>query len=214
MKVLLILLGVVVLPLLMIVLFLWLFYRRRNKKSAETQHIITDREILRLIQAQPDRMISTDQLANATELTKSQAKARLFLLGDFGVLKGHYGNNFKGYFSLSEPIDERPAPALSPEPFLTVEDILTLFKFFNFRLTPQQLVMATGLPVTILKREMKYFQKQKILQTLVQTNPSGVVGSQSFVLMEPYRSNPERFLEQQLDMNRQMETILRKEDLV
>lgn len=61
---------------------------------------------------------------------------------------------------------------------------------------------------------MKYFQKQKIIQTLSQSSHYGGAGGKTFVLQEPYRSEPERFLEQQLDLDRQMESILRKEDLV
>ena len=214
MKVLLILLGVVLLPIVLTFLLVYLYNRGRSKKSAETQRFITDREILRLIEAQPDGMLSGEQLAEKTELTKSQAKVRLALLREFGALNSHYTSGFRYYYSLTGPIDARPAPALSSEPFLTVEDILTLFKHFNYRITPQQLIMATGLPVTIIKREMKYFQKQKVLQSLTQVSHAGGVGARSFVLVEPYRSAPERFLEQQLDLNRKMETILRKEDLV
>lgn len=201
-------------PIVLTLLFVWLYNRGRNRTSSGTQRIITDRDIIRLIGAQPDGMISAEQLSAQTGLTKSQAKTRMTMLREFGVLHAHYTSGFKYYYSLVEPIDERPAPDLSPEPFLTVEDILTLFKHFNFRLTPLQLIETTGLPLTIIKREMKYFQQQKVVQYLTQTTYSGGVGAKSFVLMEPYRSNPEKFLEQQLDLNREMETILRKEDLV
>ena len=83
------------------------------------------------------------------------------------------------------------------------------------RLTPQQLFMATGLPLNIIKREIKYFIDQKILQKLssVSSPYTGVSGI-TYILQDPYRSDPDQFLEQQLDLDHQMETILRREDLV
>ncbi|PHN07136.1 hypothetical protein [Flavilitoribacter nigricans] len=209
-----VLMGVVALPIVFTFLFIWLYNRNRARKSAETQNLIQDREILRFIGSQPDGLISIDQLVEHSKMTRSQARVRLNLLREFGVLEPHYAAGFRAYYSLAGPLDERPAPKLSPEPFLTVEDMLTLFKHFDFRITPQQLIMSTGLPVTILRREMKYFQKQGILQSLTPYGQIGTAESRSYVLMEPYRSNPERFLDQRLDLDRQMESILRKEDLV
>lgn len=213
-RILVVILCAIVMPIAFTFFFVWWYNKSRDKTSTNTQRLITDREILELIDAQPDGLLSAKQLAAQTELSTSQAKVRLSTLLSFGALKSHYASNFQGYFSLVERLDKRMAPKLSEEPFLTVEDILALFRHFEFRLTPLKLIMATGLPITILKREIKYFQKQKILQSLTQSSHHSGVGSRSLVLLEPYRSNPERFLEKQLDLNRQVETILRKDDLV
>lgn len=203
---------VVGLPVLVTLLFVGLYYRRQNKIGRQTQRIITDKQILELIHQQPDGFLSTRQLAEKSGLTRAEAKSRMLQLRTFGAVKVFFAPGSKAYYSLTGPVDDRPTPTLSDAPFLTVEDILKLFRHFDMRLTPQQLIMATGLPLDIIKREMKYFAGQKILQrlSLASTAASGV----TYILQDPYRSNPDQFLEQQLDLNREVESILRREDLV
>lgn len=203
---------VVGLPVLLTLVLVAIYYQRQNKIGRQTQRIITDKQILELIHQQPDGFLSTRQLAEKSGLTRAEAKSRMVQLRTFGAVKVFFAPGSKAYYSLTGPVDDRPPPTLSAAPFLTVEDILKLFRHFDMRLTPQQLILATGLPLSIIKREMKYFAGQKILQRLsvASTMASGV----TYILQDPYRSDPDQFLEQQLDLNREMETILRREDLV
>jgi hypothetical protein len=205
---------VVVLPIALTLLFVALYYRWQNKIGRETQRIITDKGILELIRDQPDGFLSTRQLAEKSGLTHAEAKSRLLQLRTFGAVKVFFAPGSRAYYSLTGPTDDRPVPQLSPAPFLTVDDLLKLFRHFGMKITPQQLIMATGLPLNIIEREIKYFIDQKILQKLSVTSPYTGSSGVTFILQDPYRSDPDRFLEQQLDLNQEMETILRREDLV
>lgn len=210
----LILLFAVFLPILLLTGLIIYSIRKYSREIRTSQDSISDKELLLLIQKQPDGLLSGKQLAERTGMSTTAARLRMYNLYSFGVLKVHYTNLASGFYSLSEPFDDKPKPELTDSPFLTVEDILTLFRHYDFRLSPQQLILATGLPLKVIKREIKYFQSQKILQTLTQTDSNGLLLSKTFVLLEPYRSHPEQFLEKQLDLNEAMEMILRKEDLV
>lgn len=209
-----ILLVSVLLPLLLIAGLL-IYFQQVKTANRETQRVITDRDLLRLIDEQPDGMITARDLADRTGMKKAQASARLYTLSTFGALQTAYNQSLKTYYSLAAPLDQRPAPDLSPEPFLTVQDMLSLFRHFDFRLNPANLVNATGLPVAVLKRELKYFHKEKVVETLTSSAGYGsALARKTFVLREPYRSHPDRFLDRQEDLDLNMERILRKEDLV
>lgn len=210
-----IVLGIVatLVMLTFIILLTWL--SRQKNVATQTQRVVTDKDILLLIDQQPDGLINARSLAEKTGLSKSEAGIRLYQLATFGALEIHYESNLSKHYSLPVPVDKRPAPALSPEPFLTVEDWLVLFKHYNYRLSPQELILATGLPLPVIKREVKYFTKEKVIKLLVQATHYGQTGKgRSFVLREPYRSQPEKFLEDKLELDQRMKTILRKEDLV
>jgi len=154
-------------------------------------------------------LISPKQLSDITPLNKKQSKARLTYLLHQKILKHHYDSSLKYYYSLKTPIDTRPAPALSDKPFLTVEDILTLFKHHNHQLTVQDVCIDTGLPIPVIKREFKYFIKEKIVNTI------NTVGQydKTFILREPYRSDPDIFLEKQEEIDFELEELL-EEDIV
>jgi len=187
-------------------------FRKLNpstKVLESDQHLLTDKELIQIIAKQPGGIASVKQLADITPLSPKQLQARLTYFSFQGIVKNKIDARFKGYYSLLAPIDERPAPKLSSKPFLTVEDILTLFKHHNHQLTLQQICMDTGLPVSIINREMKYFVNEKIVNTV------STVGQydKTFILKEPYRSNPDIFLEKQEEIDFELEELL-EEDIV
>lgn len=195
----------------------WVLYRhygQHNTVNRATQRQITDYDLLKLIEAQPDGLLTVQQLAEQTGMSTSQARRRLMLLQQWGILKILYGKTMRAYYSLLNPLDTRTPPALSAEPFLTVDDILQLFRHFDFRLSPQDLIMSTRLPANILKREMQYFQKEGVVQFLQQQSTYNPESQKFYVLQEPYRSHPEQFQQRQASMDLQLKTLLRKEDLI
>ncbi len=200
---------VTVLPLL-IVLGIYL----RNKKSnRDTQREISDPDLLRLIHNEPDQLISPHQLRDKTTLSLNEARSRLSNLLMYGILNRSVGGS-RYYYSLKEPLPEDKKLSLSPDPFLTVEDLLAIFAAHNYRVSAQELIMTTGLPLNVLKREMKHFQQRGIVQSMRGMAPQGAVSNRFFVLQEPYRSNPERFRARAGELDLELKEILVNENLI
>jgi hypothetical protein len=186
-------------------------FRKQAKDNYLTQRQLTDRELLRLIAAQPDGIMTAERLALQSGLNKKQAKSRLTYLQMQGMFDVHHSNWMKGHYSLKEPLDDRPLESLSEEPFLTVEDILLLFKHHDYQLTYQKLCMSTGLPISVIKEELQYFIKEKIITKVQKADPLGMYHSLMFLLEEPYRSNTDKFLEREHEINLELEKIYIKE---
>lgn len=196
------------------IVFLIAYSQKEKKTKRTTQRLITDEQLLRLIAEQPDGILSAKQLAAKTELTKREAGTRLRELYRNGLLHPNVTTTREFYYRLMNPIEEKEIPALSPEPFLTVDDILQLFQTFDFQLDLQKLIIATGLPVRILLREMKYFKEQKIIKMLMSSNGAGIPVTKTYYLEEPYRSNPEQFLSRAKEMNASLKELLTEDLLV
>ncbi|MEM6397128.1 MAG: hypothetical protein AAF741_12335 [Bacteroidota bacterium] len=207
-----VILFLIVLP----IVFLLFYIASYNKKVKDTQRRILDVEILEFIDGQIDGTVSTKMLRDKSGLTKYEASARLQNLATQGLLRMSYSAKMKAFYKLRKPFDKRDPPTLSEEPFLTVQDVLTLFKHFDFAPDLQDLVIATRLPVKVIMREMRYFQKEKIIQILYgSTDGMGTAtGSKSFVLEEPYRSNPDKFLAKEERLNLELREVLVKDSLL
>lgn len=177
-------------------------------KAYRTPHIthyeFTDRDIILLISDQPDGVCDAELLAKNSTLTKKEAKARLAALSHRGMLTTGYSDSFKYYYSLKEKVAKGPYPKLSEHPFLSVKDLMLLFHHFDYRLTIQDICLATNLPVAVIGEEMKYFLKEKIVDQVTQTAPDGMSSSGKFyILKDPYRNDPKAIAqkEEALDLN-------------
>jgi len=144
-------------------------------------------------------------------LTKKQVRFRMIYFMGQALVKQSHDARMKPHYSLAAPIDERSTPPLSDKPFLTVEDILTLFKHHDHQLTVQKICMDTGLPIVVIKREMKYFIKEKIVKLLYSVGESGMAQTKTYILEEPYRSDPDIFLEKQEEIDFELEELLEEE---
>lgn len=182
-------------------------YTRNVKKIENTQDKLSDKQLLLLFEEEPDGYLSKQRMLAKTNLTKSEVSFRLSYLGFLGLTKTLYTSSFKTLHRLADPIEKREIPELSKKPYLTVEDILKLFKVYDYKLTLQNLCLATGLPLSILKREMKFFEKEKIVEVLTEYSADGMSGKKNWVLREPYRSNPDQFLALEEKMNLELEKI-------
>jgi len=92
----------------------------------------------------------------------------------YGTLNRSIGGN-RYFYGLKEPLVEDKNLTLSPDPFLTVEDLLIIFEAHDYRVSAQELIMAAGLPLSVIKREMKHFEKEGIVQSMRGYAPSGFV---------------------------------------
>ena len=205
-----VLIMAVIVPILLLIFFV-IQYQKHVKEIEYDQHLITDKELLETIARQPGGIVSIKQLAEITPLTKRQVRFRMIYFQGQGVVKQSHDTKMSAYYSLAAPIDERPAPPLSDKPFLTVEDILTLFKHHDHQLTLQKICMTTGLPIVVIKREMKYFTKEKIVKMLYTYGADGMTTSRTYILEEPYRSDPDIFLEREDEINFELEELLEEE---
>jgi len=207
-----VILVAIVLPTFLLFFFI-VQYQKNVKEIEYDQHLITDKELLQTIARQPGGLASIKQLVEVTPLNKRQLRFRLMYFQGQGLVKYSHDTGMKAYYSLAAPIDERPAPPLSDKPFLTVEDILTLFKHHDHKLTVQKICMDTGLPIVVIKREMKYFTKEKIVKMLYTYGADGMTTSKTYILEEPYRSDPDIFLEKQEEIDFELKELL-EEDIV
>ena len=191
-----------------------IFYamRKQADDNYSSQTHLTDKELFLLIQEQPDGIMTSERLAQTSGLTLKQAKSRLSYLSRNGLFNLHQGGFLKSHYSLKEKVDDGPSPKISDEPFLTVEDILLLFKHHDYKLTYQKICMSTGLPVSVIKEELEYFKKQKIISSVYSTAITpGVQPTRLFLLEEPYRSSTDKFLEREQEMNLELKKIYLKE---
>lgn len=206
--------GIILLVLLTVVGLLAMVIigmKKQKEDNYNTQRKLTDRELFYLIDEQPDGIMTSERLAQSSALTHKEAKSRLAYLYRNGVFEVHQGGFLKQHYSLREEVDKRPAPEISNEPFLTVEDILTLFKFHEYKLSFQKICISTGLPVSVIKEELDYFIKQKIISQIYSVVIPGVQPNRIFLLEEPYRSNTDKFLEKEQEINLELQKIYMKE---
>jgi len=198
-----------------------LYYNSYKKATRQSQDIISDKDLLLMIHNEPDQLIQRKDIVERTGLTKNQVTYRIQQLQYHKLIQTSYTSSFKSYYQLAHPLNLSEPPALSREPFLTVEDILIIMKHYDFKVTMAELIMATGLPIHVLNEEMKYFIKNKIITKLITYDSSGmgtVVAPVRYILNEPYRSQPEEFLKKEDRINLELKDLLkvklRNEDLV
>ena len=187
-----IIVGVALLVLLLLVTIIHM-YRKQQRKVRHTQEKLSDRDLLRKLSDQTDGFLTPHHLSEISSLTLSEARLRLGTLHMAGLLDSGYNANGRSYFRLCRPLAETPLLDLSPEPFLTVEDILKIFSAYDFRLTEQDLILSTGLPLALIRRELKHFEKEQVLETVYTSNPMGTSNQWMYLLKEPYRSQPDAF---------------------
>lgn len=197
-----------------ICLFLFVFFLVRYTKNYNagikaSQETVSDKDLLIYINEQPDKIVDSKIIARVFSIKKSSAAARLRTLNHNGVLSMLYNKTMtKGSYTLSRPIEKTYDLDLSNEPFMTLEDLLKIFKHYDYQVSLQELILATGLPMKVIKREMKYFEDEKIIKIMLKMENSYAY-QRLYLLNEPYRSNPDAFLS--LDnVNLDLKTIYEK----
>ena len=203
-----IIVGFTILVLLGLVFWL-VAVSKGNLRTGQAK--ISDRDLLILFDEQPDGLLTQDRIMDLTGLTRGEARSRIQFLTMNKVLRTSYTNRLKYYYSLAKPLDKREAPILSEKPFLTVADILTLFKHFDYRMSLQDICIATGLPMNVILREMKYFEKERVV-ALIHTTVNIHTGEtvKDYILNEPYRGDPDRFMDLELQADPLLEKIYEK----
>ncbi len=208
-----ILVTTLLVSILALVLIIYFTQKKSKERIQGTQNMINDRDLLLMIAKEPDGMMTAQRLADHSGLTKKEANARLYYFYTNGLLKYHYsGLGTKGYYSLKTVPEDIELIDSSGKPYLTVQDILLLFKYHDYRLTAQQIIMSTGLPLSVINKELKYFKKEKIVELVYTADPTGMgITAQTYLLAEPYRSNPDKFMEQEETFNLELKKIYAKE---
>lgn len=209
--------GVVVLFVLLALSVVWLIWyvANYNKTIEDTQRKIIDADLIKKIHEQPDGLLSPHQLAELTDLSLAEARLRLSALSVEGILTTNMNSKGRNFFALRQPYVEPRVLHLSTDPFLTVEDLLQVFVVSEGKIDAQDLVLATRLPMKVIKREMKHFEKEGVVQQLYSHETTmGAVPRTFYVLQEPYRSNPGAFRERAEEMDLKLKELLTNENLI
>lgn len=185
----------IIIPLL-IIFFAVHYTRKSNRTIKESQSGISDKELIEFIDNEPDKIVDSQMLMNSLHLTKFEARARLRHFHHNGllcVLRSR--NGMKAYYTLSKAIDRTYDLNLTDDPFMTIEDLMLIFKHCEYKVSLQDICLCTGLPIKVINEEMKYFEKEGVVRGLYWTNESGFGHQRIYTLCEPYRSNPDEYLD-------------------
>jgi len=174
----------------------------------ESQVRLSDRELLLLMNAEPDRILNAENLAKKSGMSQSQARTRLHRLHFEGVVNV-MSSGVKYFYELKVPIEKENLIDLSDKPFISIEDLFILFDHFNHKMSLQDICIATGLPFRVIKEEMKYFAKEGIVHKMIQHNPSGSTPSKFFTLQDNHKRRTDGSAEGQ-KMNLDLEQIYQK----
>ncbi len=202
----------VVIISLMTVGFLMLFIglllqKKKTTEVRSTQRLVTDLDILRLFDKQPGGLLSADMVAEKTKLTKGEASSRLSSLSTGGLLiAGTNPTGMKYYYELSAPLEEIKGIQLSGEPFLTIEDLQEIFIAYDYKVSPHDLMVTTGLPWKMLSREMKHFRKEKVIDVAYIQRPGD--SYKQYILMEEYHRSEALDLESRTRINEEVKQVL------
>lgn len=157
--------------------------------AIDTQRIISDKALMEVFENQPGGLLSVHMLAEKTGLKTGQARSRANALVHAGILsRGVNKSAARYFFELTSPLDRVSGLDLSPEPYLTVEDLQKIFIAYDHKVSPQDLVMATELPWNVLAREMEHFRKKGVVEGVRIKRPGD--SPVQYILLEPYLSAP------------------------
>lgn len=186
---------------------------RNAQTNADTQRIITDIALLRLFEQQPGGLLSASMVAEKTDLTKAEASYRLQNLSTGGLLRaGMNHNGLMRYYELAAPLEEVAGIVLSDEPFLTLEDLQQIFIAYDYRVSPHDLMVTTGLPWQMLSLEMQHFRKAGIIEVANIARPGD--SSKQYILVEAYHPSGKLDLESRNRINAEVKQALYDENLL
>lgn len=190
-----------------------LHQRKQNKTVRDTQRTISDLELLRLFERQPGGILSDVMIAEKTDLTKSEASTRLTDLTQGGLLlAGTNPTGTKYFYELSAPLEEIPGLQLSGEPYLTIEDLQEIFIAYDYKVSPHDLMVATGLPWKIISREMKHFRKRGVVEVAYLQRPGD--SYKQYLLLEEYHRSEKLDLESRDRINEEVKQVLYDEQFL
>lgn len=188
---------------IMTFLIVWGVKRHRINMS-QSDDMLSDRDLLLLINAEPDRIINAVSLAKKSGMSLGQARTRLQRLQFAGVVNS-MSSGIQSFYELKTPIDQENLIRLSDHPFISIEDLFTLFDHFQHKMSLQDICVATGLPFKVIKEEMKYFEKEGVVHKMTQHNGTGMVASKFYTLQDEYKNrgaNDEENEEMNLDLKK------------
>ncbi len=189
------------------------FTYRTERISSDTQRIISDLKLLRLFEKQPGGLLSAKMVAEKTELSSGEAATRLRALATGGLL--NIGSNAMGtkyFYELSAPLEEIPGIKLSGEPYLTIEDLQEIFIAYDFKVSPHDLMVATGLSWKMLSLEMQHFRKKGVIDVALINRPGD--SSKQYILMEDYHRSETLDLDSRTRINEEIKQVLYDEQFL
>ena len=195
---------------LSIITFLLVWGVRKHRKSMSASETrLSDRDLLLLINAEPDRIINAANLAKKSGMSLTQAKTRLHRLMYAGVVS-QMTSGFKYFYELKTPIQKEEIIDLSDNPFISIEDLFTLFEHFEYKMTLQDVCLATALPFKVIKKEMKYFQKEGVVHEMTQHTAMGIIANKFYTLQDGFKESQGDLTTRDKEINLDLAKIYRK----
>jgi hypothetical protein len=189
------------------------FTYRQENISEDTQRVISDLKLLRLFEQQPGGLLSAQMIADKTELTSGQASARLNALATGGLLTmGSNSMGTKYFYELAAPLEEIPGLQLSGEPYLTIEDLQEIFIAYDYKVSPHDIMVATGLSWKMLSLEMKHFRKKGVIDVALISRPGD--SSKQYILNEAYHRSEKLDLKSRTRINAEVKQVLYDEQFL
>ena len=146
-----IVLAVCVTIVLACVMFLISYVKRTNTAVRDTQSIVSDKELIEFVNSQPDKLVNAKMLTETFGLHKFEAKSRMNHLMTHGICRPLVTKSgMSRYYTLVKPIENSYDLKLTDDAFMTVEDLIMIFKHNDYQVTLQELCLCTGLPVKVL----------------------------------------------------------------
>ena len=176
-----IVLGSIFFSALLPLFILGMIYKNGMNVTRET-YWVTDGGILQMIDEQPDKLLSAAQLSILGDMTKSQARARLTKLLLFGLLK-KYTAVITPYYGHKYPLARNPV-YLEIESEMTFDDLMTILRDNDYRITLSDVVFTTNLSVEVARKELKRFKREKIIQSVRDSR-----GKSYYILGPDYRDD-------------------------
>lgn len=201
--------------ILAVSLFLMTFFivravKKYNTDAVKSQNQLSDRDLLLLINDEPDNIINSTNLARKASISKSQAQSRLSKLLYAGLVS-QMSSGFKNFYELRKPIKSEDLIPLSDKPYISIEDLFALFEHYDQKMDLQDICIATGLPFKVIKREMKYFEKEGIIHEMSQHVANGFLSYKFYTLRDSYKGKRENQSIRNEKINLDLEKLYREE---
>lgn len=184
--------------------------KKYNADAVKSQNKLSDRDLLLLINDETDNIINSANLARKASISKMQAQSRLSKLMYAGLVN-QMSSGFKSFYELKKPIESEDLISLSDKPYISIEDLFTLFEHYDQKMDLQDICVATGLPFKVIKREMKYFEKEGIIHEMTQHGANGFLSYKFYTLRDSYKGKREDQSIRSEKINLDLEKLYREE---
>lgn len=153
-------------------------------KIYPSEYEVTDRDLMLAIRQEVDHIITTEALSAKLGITNKELKTRMNRLLYAGVIKKIYDSRMKALWTLKENLSSVKPINLSQPNRLSLMDIEKIFHEYGYKVTMSDLLMATGLPFVVLRKELKRLIKEGYIRKITNYDPTYSYASYFYILSQ------------------------------